>query len=108
MPVRMYPVGAILREWRSDKGLQILGLSMELIEGGMSGTTADIMTFLGVLEAREEWNRPYSCDAFDELLDAVDKRVRRADIDDQRWITLYAAITPHRVSRLNPIMSARP
>lgn len=100
MPVRVYPVGAILKEWRTDKGLQVLGFTIELIEGGMTGTAADIMLFLGRLEASEEWNRPYSCDSFDELLEAVDKRVRRGSIDDRRWMSLYLAITPYRAGRI--------
>lgn len=96
MPVRMRPVGAILREWRYDKGLAILDFAVELRMGGLTGALEEIAQFLVELETREEWSRDYNSDSFDELLDALNRCVRRAGVDDLRWQNLYLAFTPHR------------
>ncbi|HEX6819222.1 MAG TPA: hypothetical protein VF120_12670 [Ktedonobacterales bacterium] len=96
MRERVRPVGAILKEWRHDKGQAILDFAVELEMGGLTGDLEEIMRFLVDLETREEWSRDYNSDSFDELLDALNRCVRRAGVDDLRWQNLYLAFTPHR------------
>ncbi|HKV84993.1 MAG TPA: hypothetical protein VJN88_10580 [Ktedonobacterales bacterium] len=102
MPASIHSLGAILQEWRIAQRCAIPQWAQLLQQGGLRGTEVDISLLLVTLEATDGWTYAYTCDAFDEFLDALNATIRRPATDDSRWAKLYLAFMPHRVAQLIP------
>ncbi len=100
MPATIHGLGRVLAEWRNDdKDAAGVPASVDEWAGRLKNhnfpaSLADIRRLLQQAEHNDLWTLAFTCDCFNDFLDALKAGIYRDPIDDQRWEKLYLIFLP--------------
>ncbi len=102
MPETIQGLGRVLADWREDDtdqagiAVSINQWAAQLKTYGCSASVTEITTLLEEAEQTDHWTLTFSCDCFDDFLDAFKRGIYRGQVDAARWQDLYAVFLPTR------------
>lgn len=98
MSATIQGLGHVLVQWRKDDKdptgtpASAFEWAVRLRNAGWSESSFQIANLLDHAEQFDEWTLPYTCDCFDDFLNAMKIGIYRGPRDDKRWAELSMII----------------